>query len=633
MNSHEQQLPAFNENIKQHQQLINAVIAGVFISFALMMTSKGLVTAATLTFLCAFVLGGYFKAKEGLKETLQQKKLNVELLMILAAIGSAIIGYWFEGAILIFIFALSGALETYAMNKSNKELTALMSLQPEEAWLVRGAFEPIRVQANTLQLKDHVLVKPGERIPIDGVIVKGATSIDEATITGESMPVNKEIGEPVYAGTVNLNGSITINVTKLSKDSTVQKIVDLVEDAQQQTPPAQRFIERFEGVYVKVVLMAVGVMLFLPHYLLGWDWNTTIYRAIVLLVVASPCALVASVMPATLSAISNGARNGILVKGGTYLERLALTKVVAVDKTGTLTEGTPKVTDFIVKDENEAHNILQIVASIEAQSTHPLAQAIVQYADNQHITRVNNLDIQNHAGNGLSAVVKGVHYKIGKPAYIGLDATNAFQNGFKSTLAQQGKTVIFISRDDEVIGLAAMKDTIRPEAKQAVAALRKQNIYVVMLTGDNEETAKAIAEEAGVSEYIAECMPETKVQHIERFKHQYGHVAMIGDGINDAPALATATVGVAMGEGTDVALETADVVLMKNDLTKLSSGVALSQKMLRIVKQNMFFSITVILMLIFSNFTQAINLPLGVIGHEGSTILVILNGLRLLKSI
>ncbi|MER2000097.1 MAG: heavy metal translocating P-type ATPase [Lysinibacillus sp.] len=632
MTNFEQSLP-FNERITQHQQLINAIISGVFIIFALMMTSKGLDTAATLTFLCAFVLGGYFKAKEGLEETLQQKKLNVELLMILAAIGSALIGFWLEGAILIFIFALSGALETYAMNKSNKELTALMSLQPEEAWLVRGGFEPLRVQANTLQLKDHVLVKPGERIPIDGVILKGETSIDEATITGESMPVNKKMGESVFAGTVNLNGSITINVTKLSKDSTVQKIIELVEDAQQQSPPAQRFIEKFEGVYVKVVLIAVALMLFLPHYLLGWDWNTTIYRAIVLLVVASPCALVASVMPATLSAISNGARNGVLVKGGTYLERLALTKVVAVDKTGTLTEGTPKVTDFVVKDEREAQSILQIVASIEAQSTHPLAQAIVQYADDQHITRINNLDIQNHAGNGLSAVVNGVHYKIGKPAYIGLEATNAFQNGLKSTLAQQGKTVIFISRDDEVIGLAAMKDTIRPEAKQAITALRKQNIYVVMLTGDNEETAKAIAEEAGVSEYIAECMPETKVQHIERFKQQYGHVAMIGDGINDAPALASATVGIAMGEGTDVALETADVVLMKNDLTKLSSGVALSQKMLRIVKQNMFFSIIVILMLIFSNFTQTINLPLGVIGHEGSTILVILNGLRLLKSI
>ena len=631
MNTNQQSLTV-NEKMHQHQQLINAIISGFFIVFALMMTNKGLDTAATLTFLCAFLLGGYFKAKEGIEETFQQRKLNVELLMVLAAIGSAVIGYWLEGAILIFIFALSGALETYALNKSDKELTALMSLQPDEAWLVRGGFEPMRVAVSSLQLKDHVLVKPGERIPIDGVIIKGQSAIDEATITGESIPVSKEIGATVFAGTVNLNGTITVNVTKRSADSTVQKIIGLVQQAQQQTPPAQRFIEKFESVYVKVVLATVGVMLFLPHFVFGWDWNTTIYRAIVLLVVASPCALVASVMPATLAAISNGARNGILFKGGTYLEKLALIKVVAVDKTGTLTEGSPKVTDFAVTDEREMMDILRIVASIEAQSTHPLAQAIVGYAKNQQITHLNNVDIQNHAGNGLSATIDGVHYKVGKPAFVGLEAANTYQNGLKSKLAQQGKTVIFISRNDVIVGLAAMKDTIREEAKQAIAALRKQDIYVVMLTGDNEETAKAIAEEAGVNEYIAECLPETKVAHIERFKQQYDHIAMVGDGINDAPALATASVGIAMGQGTDVALETADIVLMKNDLMKLSMGVSLSQKMLRIVKQNMFFSIAVITLLIFSNFTQSINLPLGVIGHEGSTILVILNGLRLLKN-
>ena len=631
MNTNQQSLTV-NEKMHQHQQLINAIISGFFIVFALMMTNKGLDTAATLTFLCAFLLGGYFKAKEGIEETFQQRKLNVELLMVLAAIGSAVIGYWLEGAILIFIFALSGALETYALNKSDKELTALMSLQPDEAWLVRGGFEPMRVAVSSLQLKDHVLVKPGERIPIDGVIIKGQSAIDEATITGESIPVSKEIGATVFAGTVNLNGTITVNVTKRSADSTVQKIIGLVQQAQQQTPPAQRFIEKFESVYVKVVLATVGVMLFLPHFVFSWDWNTTIYRAIVLLVVASPCALVASVMPATLAAISNGARNGILFKGGTYLEKLALIKVVAVDKTGTLTEGSPKVTDFVVTDEREMMDILRIVASIEAQSTHPLAQAIVGYAKNQQITHLNNVDIQNHAGNGLSATIDGVHYKVGNPAFVGLEAANTYQNGLKSKLAQQGKTVIFISRNDVIVGLAAMKDTIREEAKQAIAALRKQDIYVVMLTGDNEETAKAIAEEAGVNEYIAECLPETKVAHIERFKQQYDHIAMVGDGINDAPALATASVGIAMGQGTDVALETADIVLMKNDLMKLSMGVSLSQKMLRIVKQNMFFSIAVITLLIFSNFTQSINLPLGVIGHEGSTILVILNGLRLLKN-
>ena len=622
---------SLNEKIVQHQQLIHALLSGIFILFALSMTHKGLNTAATLTFLCAFLLGGYFKAKEGFEETIKTRKLNVELLMVLAAIGSAVIGYWLEGAILIFIFALSGALETYAMNKSNKEISALMSLQPDEAWLVRGNFEPMRVAVSSLLLNDHVLVKPGDRIPIDGVIIKGETAINEASITGESLPVSKTNGAPVFAGTVNLNGTITVNVTKLSADSTVQKIINLVQQAQSEATPAQRFIEKFEGVYVKIVLASFVLMLFLPHYIVGWDWQTTIYRAIVLLVVASPCALVASVMPATLSAISNGARNGILFKGGTHLEKLGHLKVLAIDKTGTLTEGCPKVTDFHVKDDKEAVDILRIVASIEAQSTHPLAQAIVNYADEQNITRISNLDVQNHAGHGLSAMVEGKQFKIGKPAFIGLEAEDEFWGNKKAALAKQGKTVIFVSRDEEIIAVIAMKDTIRPEAKAAISSLQAQGVFVVMLTGDNEETAKAIAREAGVNEYIAECLPETKVAHIQRFKEQYGTVAMVGDGINDAPALATATIGIAMGEGTDVALETADVVLMKNDLTKLALSVRLSQKTLKVVKQNMYFSVSVILLLIFSNFSQAINLPLGVIGHEGSTILVIVNGLRLLK--
>lgn len=620
------------EKIKDHQELANAIISGIIILFAWRMSSIGMETAAALSFLSAFLIGGYFKAREGITETIKTRKLNVEILMILAAIGSAIIGYWLEGAVLIFIFAVSGALETYATNKSKNELTALMELQPEEAWLVRGGFEPIRVPVAELKLNDHILVKPGERIPIDGTIFKGQSSVDEAAISGEPIPVIKQVGSTVFAGTVNLNGALTINVTKQQSDTMFQKIIDLVQSAQSEKSPSQQFIERFESIYVKVVLLAVVLTMFLPVYLLDWDFTTSFYRAMVLLVVASPCALVASVMPATLSTVSNGARNGILFKGGVHIETLSKIKLLAVDKTGTLTEGKPIVTDFIVGNNYDKQEILTILASIEAKSTHPLAQAIVNYSQGQNIQLRNDVEVTDIPGHGMEAAIGNSHYKVGKPGFVDSELAKAFQNGLLLELAAEGKTVIFIRNEHEILALAAMKDTVRQETIQAIKSLKTLGVKVVMLTGDNEQTAKAIALESGVEEYQSECLPETKVDHIKQYLKDYGDVAMVGDGINDAPALATASVGIAMGDGTDVALETADIVLMKNDLSKIDYSIRLSKKMNLIVKQNIFFSIAVIMTLIFSNFLQVINLPLGVIGHEGSTILVILNGLRMLKT-
>lgn len=617
-----------NENLKQHSELIAAIVAGIFILMAWRLEATNLTTASIIAYLTAFIIGGFAKAKEGILDTIENKSLNVEILMILAAIGSAIIGYWAEGAILIFIFALSGALETYAMNKSHREISSLMALQPEEAWLTRGGFAPIKVAVSELKLNDHILVKPGERIPADGVIFKGTSTVDEAAITGESMPVTKNEGAQVFAGTVNLNGVLTINVTKLSTDSLFQKIITLVQEAQSEKSPSQQFIERFEGVYVKAVLIAVALMMFLPHYLLGWDWTTTFYRAMVLLVVASPCAVVAAIMPATLAAISNGARNGILVKGGVHLERLSALQLLAVDKTGTLTQGTPVVTHFIVRDGLDEKQVLATLAGVESKSNHPLAQAIVQYAHHKHVHIPQNIDIEDVPGFGLKATYEGQHYIVGKPEFVGREEADAFADGALHTFGAQGETVIFMKDEQGIVALAAMKDVVRDEAKQAVAELKALGIDVIMLTGDNEATAKAIAQEAGVTTYKAECLPETKVEYIK----QYTNVGMVGDGINDAPALATASVGIAMGGGTDVALETADVVLMKNDLSKLAYAVKLSRKMQRIVKQNIIFSLAVIALLIISNFFQAISLPLGVIGHEGSTILVILNGLRLLTN-
>lgn len=620
------------EKMKEHGELIAAIISGLVILLAWRLESTGLSTASVIAYLAAFVIGGYAKAKEGIMDTVQNKHLNVEMLMILAAIGSVIIGYWTEGAILIFIFALSGALETYAMNKSHREISSLMDLQPEEAWLVRGGFEPIKVAVSSLNVGDHVLIKPGERLPIDGRIFKGTSSIDESAISGESVPVTKSMGEEVYAGTVNLNGTLTVKMTKPNSESLFQRIINLVQSAQSEKSPSQQFIERFEGTYVKFVLLAVVLMLFLPYFLLGWDYTTTFYRAMVLLVVASPCALVASIMPATLAAISNGAKNGILFKGGVHLEHLSVLKLLAVDKTGTLTVGTPVVTDVIVRDSLNESETIATLASIESQSNHPLAQAIVHYANNNGIEPIQGIEIEEVPGWGLKANIDKSTYLVGKPDFVGKEEAVQFADNAAKRFAEEGKTVIFLKDTEGIAALIALKDTVRDEAKQAVKLLKDLGIHVTMLTGDNEKTAKTIAAEAGVNEYIAECLPETKVSHVKSYLATYQHVGMVGDGINDAPALATATVGIAMGGGTDVALETADVVLMKNDLSKIAYAVSLSKKMQKIVKQNIIFSIAVIALLIISNFLQIVDLPFGVIGHEGSTILVILNGLRMLKS-
>ncbi|WP_404323524.1 cadmium-translocating P-type ATPase [Cytobacillus firmus] len=620
------------EKIRPHAELIAALLSGVLILAGWLLDRSGMETPSIAAYLLAFIIGGFAKAKEGIEETIENKELNVEMLMIFAAIGSAIIGYWTEGAILIFIFAVSGALETYTMNKSHKEISSLMELQPEEALRITDGSEE-RVHVSELEIGDFILVKPGERVPSDGTIVKGHSSLDEAAITGESLPVSKGADDQVFAGTVNLNGSITVEITKPNNETLFQKIIELVQSAQSEKSPSQLFIEKFEGTYVKIVLAVVVLMMFAPHFLLGWSWTETFYRAMILLVVASPCALVASIMPATLSAISNGARHGILFKGGVHLENLSHLKAIAFDKTGTLTKGKPEVTDVVVKDGLSREELLLKVASIESHSNHPLANAIVKYAKSTLTEAlIHPESIEDVTGFGVKAKVDHHEWKIGKASFVGKTEAMAFADGAADRMASEGKTVVFVQKNDEIIGLLSLKDVVRQETKQAIDLLKKQGIYTVMLTGDSQTTAAAIAGESHVNEHIAECLPENKVEHLKKLKETYSNVAMVGDGINDAPALATANVGIAMGEGTDVALETADVVLMKNDLPKIAEAIELSRRMNTIIKQNVIFSITVIMFLIASNFLQLLDLPYGVIGHEGSTILVILNSLRLLRS-
>ncbi len=617
----------------EHLELIAAICSGIIIVMAWLISKDGTETTSITLYIIAFLIGGFAKAKEGIEETIKNKELNVEMLMVFAALGSAIIGYWAEGAILIFIFAISGALETYTLNKSHKEISALMELQPEEAWLIQQDGTEIKVLTTSLEVGSILLVKPGERIPVDGAITYGTTSIDMSAINGESIPVTKETDDELFAGTVNLSGAIQMKMTKPSSETLFQKIITLVQSAQSEKSPSQQFIEKFEGVYVKGVIITVLVMMVLPHYLFGWDWTTTIYRAIVLLVVASPCALVASIMPATLAAVSNAAKRGVLFKGGVHLEHLGSTKAIAFDKTGTLTNGKPVVTDFLVRDGVDPDATLALLASIESQSNHPLAVAITKYASDKGIPFARNLQIEDVPGYGIRAFTDTGELLVGNPRFVGNKSAEEFQQGIAFGLADEGKTVIFMKDDKGIIAAAALKDTLRSEAVQAIKDLKNAGVFTVMLTGDNEKTAVAIAKEAGIDSYVAECLPEMKVDHLKRLLAKYQTVAMVGDGINDAPALATATSGIAMGEGTDVALETADIVLMQNDLTRIAYAIKLSRKMQRIVKQNVVLSITVISVLIVSNFLQVVDLPLGVIGHEGSTILVILNGLRMLNRI
>lgn len=617
---------------KEHIELGLAILSGILILAAWLSGKNGAELFSIGLYVTAFLIGGYAKAKEGIEETIKNKELNVEMLMVLAAVGSAIIGYWAEGAILIFIFALSGALETYTLNKSHKEISSLMELQPEEAWLIQEDGTEVSVPTSSLAVGARLLVKPGERIPVDGVVQKGSTSVDMSAINGESVPADKRLGDELFAGTVNISGVIEMELTKPSSESLFQKIITMVQNAQSEKSPSQQFIERFEGSYVKVVLVTVALMLFLPHFLFGWDWTTTFYRAIVLLVVASPCALVASIMPATLAAVSNGAKRGVLFKGGVHLEHLSSLRAIVFDKTGTLTTGKPVVTDFIVREGTSVEDALSLLAGIESRSNHPLATAVTAYALTKDISMRRDFDIEEVPGNGLRAFPPEGEVIVGSPRFVGIEEAKTFQCGSAIALADEGKTVLFIKDQKGILAAAALQDVLRPEAIEAIQELKKAGLKTIMLTGDNEKTAKAIASQAGIDSYTAECLPDMKVQKVKELMEQYGAVGMVGDGINDAPALATATSGISMGEGTDVALETADVVLMKNDLTKLLYTIKLSRKMQRIVKQNVFFSVLVITLLIISNFMQVVDLPLGVLGHEGSTILVILNGLRMLNT-
>lgn len=582
-------------------------------------------------YVLSFVIGGFVKAKEGIATLLEERDLDVNLLMIVAAIGAACIGYWAEGAMLIFIFSFSGALETFTMNRSSRDISALMELKPESAVLYKNGVEQI-VPIETLQQGDIIIVKPGERISADGVVHEGSSAVNQAAITGESIPVDKAAGDEVFAGTLNGQGALLIEVTNSNESTLFSKIIRMVQEAQSEMPKSQLFIERFERIYARSIILVTLMLIVAPPYLLGWTWNDTFYKAMVFLVVASPCALVASIMPAMLSAISNSARKGLLFKGGVHLDNLANVQLVAFDKTGTLTYGKPVVTDLIPYQNLNENELLQSTASIESLSTHPIAKAIVLAAEEKSLVLERPTEFQAANGWGVQGRLSGEEWKVGKPSFADEAGMNGQIRMDVERLRQQGKTVILIQNSRGIAGVMALQDSIRPGVKQMIAKLKNMGIETALLTGDQELTAEAIAKEAGVDIVFAELLPEDKLTIVKRLQADGKRVAMVGDGINDAPALATASVGIAMGvAGSDAALETADLVLMNDDLERIKDGILLGRRLKAIVKQNIIFAVTVIILLISSNFITGISLPFGVVGHEGSTILVILNGLRLLR--
>ncbi len=611
----------------------------VLATFSLLFLLAGLVVehatplpvyVAIALYALSYVAGGYEGALSALA-ALRHGVLDIDFLMIVAALGAAYLGEWADGAILLFLFSLSGALETFAMDRTRRAIEKLMELRPKTATVRRDGRE-VQVPVEEIDVGEEVIVRPGEAIPVDGQVIDGVSAVDQSAITGESVPVTKRPGDPVFAGTMNTEGSLVVRVTKRAEDSTLARIIQLVEEAQSERAPMQRFIDRFSQPYATGVVIAALAYLGINLWLIQRPFGDAFYRAMTLLVVASPCALVISTPASILSAIAAGARNGILFKGGAHLENLARVRIVAFDKTGTLTYGKPRVTDVVPAPGYSEEEVLRLAAAVERRSEHPLAKAIVAHAKEQNIPLDEPEEFRALVGKGVRARVNGQHIYIGNDRLmedLGRQVPPVLEK-VAHRLRDEGKTVVWVS-NDQVVGLLAVADVPRVQASATVRELRRMGVQrIVMLTGDHRRVAEAIARRVGVDEVHAELLPEDKVQLVKQLEAE-APLAMVGDGINDAPAMALATVGVAMGAaGTDVALETADVVLMADDLSKLPFALELSKRAKRIVYQNLLFSVGVMAALIVATVTVGIPLPLGVVGHEGSTLVVVLNGLRML---
>lgn len=558
----------------------------------------------------------------------------MKTLMTIAVVGAAIIGEWGEGAVVVFLFAISEALESYSMDKARQSIRTLMDIAPNTAMIKRGKNE-YEIAVEDIQIGDVMILKPGQKVAMDGEVIHGQSSINQASITGESVPVLKMIGDEVFAGTLNEEGSLEVRVTKRVEDTTISKIIHLVEEAQAEKAPSQQFVDKFAKYYTPSILLISFLVALFPPLFLGGEWNEWIYRGLAVLVVGCPCALVISTPVAIVTAIGNAARNGVLIKGGIHLEETGRLKVVAFDKTGTLTKGTPEVTSVVSLSEMNNLEILQVSASIEKFSQHPLASAILKEAKKEKIELLPVDDFQSITGKGAKATIGDQLIYIGSPNLF--RETMSLSSSIEDQVKEQqldGKTVMLLGTEHEVKGFIAVADQVRDSSFSVIKKLHKLGIQkTIMLTGDNQSTGSAIGRQLELTDVRAELMPEDKLSVIKSLREDYGKVAMIGDGVNDAPALASATVGIAMGgAGTDTALETADIALMADDLEKLPYTIALSRKTLNIIFQNVAFALGLKVLALLLIIPGWLTLWMAIFADMGATLIVVLNSLRLIRT-
>ena len=615
-------------------KVVTSAASGALLAVGFFGAMAGLPASLELfLYVSAVLIGGYFFGREALEELVKEREIGIELLMSVAAIVAGVMGQWAEAATLVFLYSISEAAEGYTAERARHAIRSLMDLTPKTA-LVRRGNQEMRIPVEELRVGDIFIVLPGEAVATDGEVIEGRSSVNQAPVTGESAPVEKSPGNKVFAATLNGEGALTVRATKTFANNTIARIIQLVEQAQQAKGRSQRFIEQFGRRYSPAVL-AVGALLAIVPPLLGLPWEEWLTRATVFIVAAAPCALVISIPITLVAAIGTAGRNGVLVKGGVHLENLAKVRVIAMDKTGTLTLGRPQVTQVIPLNGSDAEEVLAVAAALESRSQHPLARAVAEYAASLGIGALPVEDFQSLTGMGTKGRVRGSEWYIGSPKlFRELGTPLAAIEGEIARLQGDGKTVVLVGTAQRAAGILAIADPLRPGAADAVAALRQAGIErIVMLTGDNPAAAHTIALQAGVDEVHAELSPEDKTRVVAELQRRYGHVAMVGDGVNDAPALAAAEVGIAMGAaGTDVALETADMALMGDDLSRLAYAVTLSRRNRQVIGQNLGLSAVVIGSLVAGAVAGVFTLPLAVLAHEISEFVVIASGLRMLRS-
>ena len=624
----------------KNPKVLASLLSGLLLLGGWLMSRAGIPgVGVTTVFIASLLVGGYYFGREALERLIFERQVGIEFLMTVAAVVATATGAPGEGAMLAFLYSISEAAEGYTEQKTRSAIRALMDLAPKTALVRRdadGGPREVEIPVERLTAGDLFIVKPGQAVPTDGEIVLGASSVNQAPVTGESVPVEKGPGDNVFAGSLNGEGALEIRATKAFADNTIARIIHMVEEAQERKGNSERFIERFGKRYSPAILAIGLLMALLPPLLFAAPWATWVTRATVFIVAAAPCALVISIPITLVAALGTGARKGVLIKGGIYVEELAKVTVVALDKTGTITHGTPAVTDVRPLGTARLAEAIAAAAGIETRSQHPLAVAITQYAQAQGVVPAPIADFRSITGAGASARIGEQVVYVGSPELferqlgVGLAAVA----DEIARLQHAGKTVIVVGDQRSAWALIAIRDTIRSNATAAIGALHESGVRrVVMLTGDNERTAQAIAREVGIDEVYANLKPEDKSARVRELSQRYGHVAMVGDGVNDAPALAEATVGIAMGAaGTDVALETADVALMADDLEKLVYALRLARRNQRVVRQNLALSVVVIGALVVGAVAGTVTLPIAVLGHELSEFVVIASGLRMLRA-